>query len=123
MPAFNELAQSKYFNEPQNFKKLTTAITNIEQQRQNALITVSSPYYQSTFLPDVLQIQAQTNISQCINNINKLYKSKFSDDLKEFIRDNTNIISDWKITAINLEYLNKENPQIEYLNSYMFGFM
>ena len=70
-PDFKELAESKYFNSPQDFKKLTTIVSTLEQKKQNAIATVSSPYYRPVMIPDVLLFQANTNVSDCINNINK----------------------------------------------------
>ncbi len=123
LPSFDELAQSEYFNSPTNFNKLTKAIANIEKQKQNALATVNSPFYRSGVIPDIRREQANTNVALCIDNINKLYKSKFSDDLKEYIRDNTQVLSDWKITSINLSYIDPEKPNVRDLNELSFGFM
>lgn len=123
LPSFNELVQSKYFNSPNNFKKLTSSISKMEREKQDALRTVSSWFYRPGCIPDVLSYQAQTDVGKCIDNINKLFKSKISDDLKEYIRDSSQILSDWKITSVNLGYLDPENPEIAFLNPGMFAFM
>lgn len=123
LPAFGELAQSKYFNTPANFEKLTTIVSVLEQKKQNAVATVSSPFYRPCAMPDVMSFQAKTDVGECVNNINKFFKSNFSDDLKEYIRDNTDMLTDLKKTSINLGYLDQENPKVEYLNDFMFGLM
>lgn len=120
-PDFKELAESKYFNSPQDFKKLTTIVSTLEQKKQNAIATVSSPYYRPVMIPDVLLFQANTNVSDCINNINKFFKSKFSDDLKIYIKDNTNLLTDLKQTSVNLGYLDTEKPDVAFLNNSMFA--
>jgi len=123
LPAFRELAQSKYFNTPKNFQKLTAIISILEQKKQNAVAMVSSPFYRTTVMPDVMMYQARIEVGDCINNINKFFKSKFSDDLKEYLRDNKDFLTDLKNTSINLGYLDPENPDVEYLNGLMFGLM
>ena len=120
-PAFRELAESKYFNSPHDFKKLTTIVSTLEQKKQNAIATVSSPYYRPVMIPDVLLFQANTNVCDCINNINKVFKSKFSDDLKIYIKDNTNLLTDLQKTSVNLGYLDMEKPDVAFLNNSMFA--
>ena len=120
-PAFKELAESKYFNSPHDFKKLTTIVSTLEQKRQNAVATVSSPYYRSVMTPDMLLFQANTNVFDCINNINKFFKSNFSDDLKIYIKNNTNLLTDLKQTSVNLGYLDMEKPDVAFLNNSMFA--
>lgn len=120
-PAFKELAESKYFNSPHDFKKLTTIVSTLEQKKQNAIATVSSPYYRPVMIPDVLLFQANTNVSDCISNINKFFKSKFSDDLKTYIKDNTNLLTDLHKTSVNLGYLDAEKPDVAFLNNSMFA--
>ncbi len=120
-PAFRELAESKYFNTPHDFKKLTTIVSTLEQKKQNSIATVSSPYYRPVMMPDVLLFQANTNVFDCINNINKFFKSKFSDDLKIYIKDNTNMLTDLKQTSVNLGYLDIEKPEVAFLNNSMFA--
>ena len=120
-PAFRELAESKYFNSPHDFKKLTTIVSTLEQKKQNAMATVSSPYYRPVMIPDVLLFQANTNVFDCVNNINKFFKSKFSDDLKIYIKDSTNLLTDLKQTSVNLGYLDMEKPDVAFLNNSMFA--
>ena len=120
-PAFRELAESKYFNSPHDFKKLTTIVSTLEQKKQNAIATVSSPYYRPAMIPDVLLFLANTNVFDCINNINKFFKSKFSDDLKIYIKDNTNLLTDLQKTSVNLGYLDMEKPDVAFLNNSMFA--
>ena len=120
-PAFRELAECKYFNSPHDFKKLTTIVSTLEQKKQNAMATVSSPYYRPVMIPDVLLFQANTNVFDCVNNINKFFKSKFSDDLKIYIKDSTNLLTDLKQTSVNLGYLDMEKPDVAFLNNFMFA--
>lgn len=72
-------------------------------------------------IPDVLLFQANTNVCDCINNINKFFKSKFSDDLKIYIKDNTNLLTDLQKTSVNLGYLDMEKPDVAFLNNSMFA--
>ena len=120
IPAFQELAESKYFNTPQGFKKLTTIVSTLEQKKQSVVATVCSPYYRSV-TPDVLNMQAGTDVSVCLNNINKFFKSNFSDDLKTYIRDNTGLLTDLYKTSVNLGYLDAQKPDVTFLNDYMFA--
>ena len=120
-PAFKELAESKYFNSPQDFKKLTTILSILEQKKQNAIATVSSPYYRSVVIPDIMLWQANTNVFDCINNINKFFKSNFSDDLKIYVRDNTNLLTDLHKTSVNLGQLDAEKPDVAFLSNSMFA--
>lgn len=120
-PDFKELAESKYFNSPQDFKKLTTIVSTLEQKKQNAIATVSSPYYRPVMIPDVLLFQANTNVSDCINNINKFFKSKFSDDLKIYVKNNTNMLTDIKKTSVNLGTIDIDKPNVDVLNDSMFA--
>ena len=117
---FNELAQSKYFNTPSEFKKLTTIISTLEQKRQNALRTVSSPFYRSATTPDSLRIDASVDVSECVKNINKFFKSTFSDDLKYYIKDNSEILTNLYLTSVNLGYLDEKNPDVYMLNNLSF---
>ncbi len=122
-PDFQELAESKYFNTPSGFKKLTTIVSELEQKKQSAMATVYSPHYHSRTIPDVLQIQADTDVSDCVKNINKFFKSKFSDDLKKYIRDNTTLLTDLHKTSTNLAYLDAENPNVDFLNDFAFALL
>lgn len=90
-------------------------------KKQNAIATVSSPYYRPVMIPDVLLFQANTNIFDCVNIINKFFKSKFSNDLKIYIKDNTNLLTDLQKTSVNLGYLDTEKPDISFLRNSMFA--
>ena len=121
--SFSELAQNKFFNTPYGFQKLTNIISNLEQKKLNALYTVSSPYYVSAVIPDVTRVYAGMDVGQCIENINKFFNSKFSDDLKTYILNDTNKLADLYFTSVNLGHLNPDNPDIEDLNSSRYMMM
>ena len=65
--------------------------------------------------------QANTNVFDCINNINKFFKSNFSDDLKIYVRDNTNLLTDLHKTSVNLGQLDAEKPDVAFLSNSMFA--
>ena len=114
-PAFDSLAQSKFFNNMANFERLVDIVSTLAKERNDAYQKVHSPGYRSCTIPDVTRIYADIDIGNCIKNLDRFFKSEaISDDLKTFICEATDKLSD--LNFVNYS-LGKENLTVKDLTN------
>ena len=102
-PSFDSLANSKFTEGESGFVKLVNTIYNLDKSHSDAYNKVHSPNYRSITIPDMTANYAAIDVNNCIKNIDNFFKSeKISDDLKKYIFNKTDVLSDLWITGTTL---------------------
>ena len=94
-PSFESLVNSKFAEGETNFVKLVDIIYKLDKSQSDAYKQVNSPNYRVMTIPDMNTYYANISVDNCIKNLDNFFKSeKISDDLKKYILQKTDILSD-----------------------------
>ncbi|MCM1339869.1 MAG: hypothetical protein NC191_09385 [Muribaculaceae bacterium] len=114
-PAFDSLATSKYFSNNYGFKELATKVYTLHKAQQDAYNEVNALGYFCPYMPDIKRMYAAIDVNQCVTNLDKFFKSGVSEDLKTFMKDGTDKLSDLWYVSHNLVDIDKE-PAVDKLS-------
>lgn len=102
-PAFDSLAQSKYFKDERKFENLVKIVSSLDKTQREAYNKISSPNYYAPYIPDTNMMFAYIDVNNCIKNLDNFFKSeKVSEDLKKYMLNATDRLSDLWFVHMNL---------------------
>lgn len=115
-PSFKNLMENKFFNgNSERINGLVNIIYKLGKESEDTRKEVNTPGYFSPSLPDAKALYANIDVNNCIKNLDKLFASKFSDDLKEYMLfDNNNLTDLWYVNT-TLEYLKPDSTSVKDL--------
>jgi len=109
-PSFKNMMENKFFKgNSDRITQLVNVIYKLGQDSEDIRKEVNTPGYLCPYLPDTKRLYASIDVNNCIKNVDKLFSSKVSDDLKEYMLYSGDKLTDLWYVDTTLKYLKVDN--------------